>query len=117
MLRRGLMKFVDREPVAAVSLGLGLFGFSLPFIVPPIRKSMGLCTKQVLYGTGCVRVVVVVPLCSEPPSAYRRRRYLVVQDNTPPGPVFKALLLPPRQEEGQSVPNKQSSEISDLVES
>lgn len=47
MLRRGLMKFVDREPVAAVSLGLGLFGFSLPFIVPPIRQSMGLCTKQV----------------------------------------------------------------------
>lgn len=47
MLRRGLMKFVDREPVAAVSLGLGLFGFSLPFIVPPIRQSLGYSTKQV----------------------------------------------------------------------
>ncbi|CAM9776961.1 unnamed protein product [Ectocarpus sp. 8 AP-2014] len=46
MLRRGLLKFVDREPVAAVSLGLGFFGFSLPFIVPPIRQSLGLCTKQ-----------------------------------------------------------------------
>lgn len=47
MLRRGLMKFVDREPVAAVSLALGLFGFSLPIIVPPIRESMGYTTKQV----------------------------------------------------------------------
>lgn len=47
MLRRGLMKFVDREPVAAVSLALGLFGFSLPIIVPPIRQSMGYTTKQV----------------------------------------------------------------------
>lgn len=47
MFRRGLMKFVDREPVAAVSLGLGLFGFSLPLIIPPIRQSMGYCTKQV----------------------------------------------------------------------
>lgn len=46
MLRQALMKFVDREPVAAVSLGLGLFGFSLPLIVPPIRQSMGFCTKQ-----------------------------------------------------------------------
>ncbi|CAM9824090.1 unnamed protein product [Pylaiella littoralis] len=40
------MKFVDREPVAAVSLGLGLFGFSLPFIVPPIRQSLGYSTNQ-----------------------------------------------------------------------
>ncbi|CAN0288446.1 unnamed protein product, partial [Laminaria digitata] len=47
MLRRGLMKFVDREPVAAVSLALGLFGFSLPIIVPPIRESFGYTTKQV----------------------------------------------------------------------
>lgn len=43
------MKFVDREPVAAVSLALGLFGFSLPLIVPPIRQSLGYTTKQVLY--------------------------------------------------------------------
>lgn len=65
MLRRGLMKFVDREPVAAISLGLGLFGFSLPFIVPPIRQSMGFCTKQVCV----VRVVLVdssILLYSEP---------------------------------------------------
>lgn len=41
------MKFVDREPVAAVSLALGLFGFSLPLIVPPIRESFGYTTKQV----------------------------------------------------------------------
>lgn len=41
------MKFVDREPVAAVSLALGLFGFSLPLIVPPIRQSLGYTTKQV----------------------------------------------------------------------
>lgn len=43
------MKFVDREPVAAVSLALGLFGFSLPLIVPPIRQSLGYTTKQVWY--------------------------------------------------------------------
>ncbi len=46
------MKFVDREPVAAVSLGLGLFGFSLPLVIPPIRQSMGFCTKQVRFWVG-----------------------------------------------------------------
>ena len=51
------MKFVDREPVAAVSLGLGLFGFSLPFIVPPIRQSMGLCTKQACLSASVGAVV------------------------------------------------------------
>lgn len=47
MLKRGVMKFIDREPVAAVSLAIGIFGFSLPIIVPPIRQSMGLATNQV----------------------------------------------------------------------
>lgn len=47
MLKKALMKFVDREPVAAVALAIGIFGFSLPLIVPPIRKSMGYTTKQV----------------------------------------------------------------------
>lgn len=39
--------FVDREPVAAVSVLIGTFGFSLPLVVPPIRESMGYTTKQV----------------------------------------------------------------------
>lgn len=47
MIRRGLMKFVDREPVAVVSLAIGIFGFSLPLIVPPIRSSLGYSTNQV----------------------------------------------------------------------
>lgn len=59
MFRRGLMKFVDREPVAAVSLGLGLFGFSLPLIVPPIRQSMGLCTKQACVRAGVLGLLYV----------------------------------------------------------
>lgn len=48
MLGRGIMKFIDREPIAAVSLAIGFVGFSLPVIVPPIRESMGFKTQQVL---------------------------------------------------------------------
>lgn len=46
MMGRGLMKFLDREPVAAVSIAIGVFGFCIPLVVPPVREAMGLSTKQ-----------------------------------------------------------------------
>ena len=54
MLARGMMKFLDREPVAVVSLAIGIFGFCIPLVVPPIRESMGLSTKQVGDENECI---------------------------------------------------------------
>lgn len=61
MLRREVMKFVDREPVAAVSLAIGTFGLSLPLVVPPIREALGYPIKQVL--TFIVYLIFSVASC------------------------------------------------------
>mmetsp|Transcript_2134 Transcript_2134/g.3309 ORF Transcript_2134/g.3309 Transcript_2134/m.3309 type:complete len:91 (+) Transcript_2134:87-359(+) len=41
-----LIRFMDREPIVFFSCVIGGFGLSLPVIVPPIRKSLGLSTSQ-----------------------------------------------------------------------
>ena len=43
---RFLRKFIDREPVVSFSIGISLFGLSMPFWVPPMRERMGLQTEQ-----------------------------------------------------------------------
>ncbi|CAM9438641.1 unnamed protein product, partial [Choristocarpus tenellus] len=45
-LRLAVKKFVDRQPIATMSIMIGTFGVSLPFIVPPIREKLGYPTNQ-----------------------------------------------------------------------
>mmetsp|Transcript_17883 Transcript_17883/g.21389 ORF Transcript_17883/g.21389 Transcript_17883/m.21389 type:complete len:88 (-) Transcript_17883:341-604(-) len=47
--------FIHRQPVAAFSVALGLFGMALPIIVPPIRRRLGMATNQ--YEAGLPDVV------------------------------------------------------------
>jgi hypothetical protein len=37
---------VHRQPIAAMSLFWGLMGLSIPLVVPPVRRAIGLPTNQ-----------------------------------------------------------------------
>ena len=41
-----LRAFIHKQPVLALSMGWATMAFALPFIVPPIRRRMGLPTNQ-----------------------------------------------------------------------
>jgi len=43
---RFVRRFIDREPVVTFSMGIAVFGLSLPFWVTPLRESMGFQTEQ-----------------------------------------------------------------------
>jgi len=43
---RFLRYYMDREPVVVASCVLGAIGITLPLVVVPIRRSMGLPTDQ-----------------------------------------------------------------------
>lgn len=38
--------FIHRQPVAAFSVALGVFGVLMPVVIPPIRKKLGMATNQ-----------------------------------------------------------------------
>lgn len=43
---RFMRRFIDREPVVSFSMGIAVFGLSLPFWVTPMREAMGFQTEQ-----------------------------------------------------------------------
>jgi hypothetical protein len=43
---RFVRRFIDREPVVSFSMGIAVFGLSLPFWVTPMREAMGFQTEQ-----------------------------------------------------------------------
>lgn len=48
--------FIHRQPVAAMSCAWALIGVTLPLVVPPIRRRLGMPTNQ--YEDGHVHTIV-----------------------------------------------------------
>jgi len=47
ILGKGWVKgFIHRQPVAAFSVAMALVGITLPIVIPPIRRKLGMATNQ-----------------------------------------------------------------------